>query len=407
MVTKGLDMYMTDFVVKNLTKAGRYTDDKTKGLHLWIKPTKQKYWIFRYTINGKRQGMGLGAYHEVGLRQAREKATEARNGVNKGISPIHEKKKAKSQQTISKSPLFESFALDYIQTMSPKWRNEKHAEQWVSTVRTYAFPVIGDLPIDEVDTSHILQILNRIWLTKSETASRLRGRIERILSAAITRKLRPAVNPAIWKGHLENLMPPPKSSDSHHEALPYKQIPQFMATLREMDSLSALALEFTILNASRTSEVINGLRSEIDGSAWTIPANRMKAGKQHQVPLCQRSIEILKIANNLDLNSQYLFSKKARPLSNMAMLMLVRRLKPSLTVHGFRSTFRDWIAEETDHSPEVAEMALAHTIGNKVEQAYRRGKLLERRRRLMQDWESYCLGKSWANVHAFEVRKAA
>lgn len=398
---------MTDIVIQKLKLVGRHTDDKTKGLHLWIKPTKQKYWIFRYTVDGKRQGMSLGAYPEVGLRDARERATEARSAVNKGGNPIQEKKQAKCLKAASKSPTFVNFALDYIETMKPKWRNEKHATQWKSTVTTYAFPIIGNLPLDEIDTPHLLQILNPIWLTKSETASRLRGRIERILSAAITRKLRPAINPAMWKGHLENLMPTQKSSDAHYAALPFEQLPQLMSSLRATDSMSALALEFTVLNASRTGEVINGLKSEIDNCIWTIPAKRMKAGKQHQVPLCQRSLEILTIANSLDPNSQYLFSNKGRKLSNMAMLMLVRRLKPGLTVHGFRSTFRDWIAEETDHSPEVAEMALAHTIGNKVEQAYRRGNLLERRKRLMQDWEYFCLGNSWSNVLALAQRKAA
>jgi len=400
-------MLLTDRVIQNLNRVGRHTDDKTKGLHLWVKPSMQKYWVFRYTVNGKRQGMGLGAYPDVGLREAREKAVEARSTVNKGISPIEAKKQASSLQAALKVPNFRDFATDYIETMKSKWRNEKHADQWVSTVKTYAFPVIGDLPLDAIDTTHILQILQPIWLTKSETASRLRGRIERILSASITRKYRISVNPAMWKGHLENLMPPPKSSDKHHEALPYEELPQFMATLREMDSMSALALEFTILNAARTSEVTKGLRSEVRDSVWTIPGSRMKSGKMHQVPLCQRSLDILTIAQNQDLNSQYLFSRDGKHLSNMAMLMMVRRLRVGLTVHGFRSTFRDWISEKTDHSPEVAEMALAHTIGNKVERAYRRGNLMEPRRRLMNDWALFCLTGRWGNIVNFPERKSA
>jgi integrase len=223
---------------------------------------------------------------------------------------------------------------------------------------------------------------------------RLRGRLERILSAAITRKLRTGANPALWKGHLENLLPTQRASDSHHEALPYPDIPAFMVKLRNADGLSALALEFSILNAARTSEVLLGLRSEVQSNVWTIPGNRMKAGKTHQAPLCQRSLDLLLIAESMDSDSEYLFSRNGKPLSNMAMLMMVRRMQPGLTVHGFRSTFRDWVSEETDHSPEVAEMALAHTIGNKVEKAYRRGNLLERRRRLMQDWEDYCLSET-------------
>ncbi len=407
MVTKGTHTFLTDRVIQNLNRVGRHTDDKTKGLHLWVKPSMQKYWVFRYTVNGKRQGMGLGAYPDVGLREAREKAVEARSTVNKGISPIEAKKQASSLQAALKVPNFRDFATDYIETMKSKWRNEKHADQWVSTVKTYAFPVIGDLPLDAIDTTHILQILQPIWLTKSETASRLRGRIERILSASITRKYRISVNPALWKGHLENLMPPPKSSDKHHEALPYEELPQFMATLREMDSMSALALEFTILNAARTGEVTKGLRSEVRDSVWTIPGSRMKSGKMHQVPLCQRSLDILTIAQNQDLNSQYLFSRDGKHLSNMAMLMMVRRLRVGLTVHGFRSTFRDWISEKTEHSPEVAEMALAHTIGNKVERAYRRGNLMEPRRRLMNDWALFCLTGRWGNVVNFPERKSA
>ena len=400
-------MTLTDFVIQKKSKAGRYTDDKTKGLHLWVKPSMQKYWVFRYTFKGKRQGMGLGVYPEVTLKMAREKAIVARLAVNQGVSPIQAKKQASHLQEASKAPTFRDFALDYIETMKPKWRNEKHADQWVSTVTAYAFPVIGDLPLDEIDTTHILQILQPIWLTKSETASRLRGRIERILSASITRKYRIAVNPAMWKGHLENLMPPPKSSDKHHEALPYDQLPEFMATLREMDSLSALALEFTILNASRTGEVIKGLRSEVKEGVWTIPGSRMKAGKPHQVPLNQRAVDILTITQSLDPDSQYLFSRNSKPLSNMAMLMMARRQRAGLTVHGFRSTFRDWISEETEHSPEVAEMALAHTIGNKVERAYRRGNLMEARRRLMNDWASFCITGRWGNVVNFPERKTA
>jgi integrase len=197
---------------------------------------------------------------------------------------------------------------------------------------------------------------------------------------------------------LENLFPAHQDAQKHHEALPYDQLTDFMQTLKEIDGISALALQFTILNASRTGEVLLGLRSEVKGDIWTIPASRMKAKQEHQVPLCSRSLELLEIAKSLDPDSAYLFSNNGKPLSNMAMLMMARRLKTGLTVHGFRSTFRDWVSEETEHSPEVAEMALAHTISNKVEAAYRRGKLLDRRRVLMKDWETYCLTGTWGNV---------
>ena len=391
-------MQMTDISLKKLNKVGRHTDDQTKGLHLWVKPSMQMYWIFRYTLNDKREGISLGAYPEVGLKAARQRAVEARHKINLGICPALEKKKTIAHTKETKAPKFADFALNYIETMRPKWRNQKHGDQWVSTVRTYAFPVLGEMRLDEIDTTHIQTVLMPIWLKIPETASRLRGRIEKILSAAITHKHRQASNPAVWTGHLENLFPAHQASFKHHEALPYEDLPRFMQTLNEIEGVSALALQFTILNASRTSEVLLGKRSEIQGDVWTIPANRMKAKQEHQVPLCKRSLELIEIAKHLDPTSEYFFSNNGKHLSNMAMLMTARRLKTGLTVHGFRSTFRDWVSEETEHSPEVAEMALAHTIGNKVEAAYRRGKLMERRRRLMSDWESFCITGYWGNV---------
>jgi integrase len=391
-------MQMTDISLKRLNKAGRHTDDQTKGLHLWVKPSMQMYWIFRYTINGKREALSFGAYPEIGLRMARKRATEARNKINQGVCPLSEKKAAQAPIKESKSPIFSDFALSYIETMRPKWRCEKHAHQWVSTIKTYAFPILGDMRLEEIDTADIQAVLMPIWLQKPETAARVRGRMEKILSAAITHKYRATSNPAVWKGHLENLFPAHQDAQKHHEALPYDQLTDFMQTLKEIDGISALALQFTILNASRTGEVLLGLRSEVKGDIWTIPASRMKAKQEHQVPLCSRSLELLEIAKSLDPDSAYLFSNNGKPLSNMAMLMMARRLKTGLTVHGFRSTFRDWVSEETEHSPEVAEMALAHTISNKVEAAYRRGKLLDRRRVLMKDWETYCLTGTWGNV---------
>jgi integrase len=397
---------MTDISLKRLNKVGRHTDDQTKGLHLWVKPNLQRYWIFRYTINGKREGISLGAYPEIGLKQARQRALEARLKVSQGTCPAQAKKIALAAVIETKKPKFSTFALEYIETMRPKWRNQKHADQWVSTVRTYAFPVLGEMRLDEIDTPHIQAVLMPIWLKIPESASRLRGRIEKILSAAITYKHRPASNPALWKGHLENLLPAHQESFKHHEALPYDELPDFMKTLKEIDGVSALALQYTILNASRTGEVLLGKRSEVVGDVWTIPPTRMKAKQEHQVPLCRRSLELLDIAKSLDPESEYLFSIRGKHLSNMSMLMMVRRIRSGLTVHGFRSTFRDWVSEETDHSPEVAEMALAHTIGNKVEAAYRRGKLLERRRRLMQDWEKFCTGVNFDNIYSIGIKFA-
>lgn len=385
-------MLLTEIVVKNLTKPGRYTDDHTKGLHLWVKTNGKRYWINRYTFDGKRYGLSLGAYPDVTLRQAREKSIELRGAIIKGINPSTSRKKSKIVDEAAPPILFEEFALSHIETMRPKWRNAKHGDQWVSTVRTYAFPTIGELTLDQIDTPHILSILQPIWLSKPETASRLRGRIENILTAAIARKLRPGFNPAAWSGHLQALLPPSPSSDRHHPALAYSELPSFTKQLSETDALSALALEFCILNASRTDEVLKAKWSEISGNIWTIPGARMKAGKEHQVPLAQRSLEILSIARHKNPSSEFVFARGGKPMSNMAMLNLTKRLNPNITVHGFRSSFRDWVSEETEHSPELAEMQLAHTIANRVERAYRRGNLLEKRRRLMEQWATFCQG---------------
>lgn len=400
-------MLLTDIVVRNLNKPGRHTDDQTKGLHLWVRRDGKKYWIQRFTFKGRRHNVSFGGYPEISLRLARQKAVETRDAINKGVNPVQERKRANALVVPQYGTRFDQFAFDYIESMRPKWRSQKHAEQWISTVATYACPVIGAMPVDAIDTHHILQILQPIWLTKPETASRLRGRLAMILAAAITRKLRSTLNPAAWLGHLQTLLPPPPKSDRHHAALPYAELPKFMSELRDKDCLSALALEFTILNAARTGEVIRGKREEVFGDVWTIPANRMKSKKEHQVPLCSRSLDILNIARYLDPDSRYLFSRDGKPLSNMAMLVLVRRLRQGITAHGFRSSFRDWVAEETDFSSEVAEMALAHSIPNRVEAAYRRGKLLERRRPMMQAWEVYCSSLSQSNIYAISARKVA
>jgi integrase len=385
--------------VLNLKKVGRYTDPKTKGLQLLIKPSGRKYWLLRFALNKNRQELGLGSFPEVLPKQAREMAQEARVLINKGINPIDLKNKSKKIALIKKQT-FETFALDCISAKKVEWSNDKHINQWTSTLQTYAFPIIGNKALDEIDTDDILEILSPIWVDKTETASRLRGRLEWILAAATTRKLRTGMNPALWRGHLQTILPAPAKimSIKHHRALPYRTIPSFMAKLRESVNMSALALEFAILNASRTGEVIGGLRNEIDNGVWTIPASRMKARKEHRVPLSNRSIEILAIAKVMDENSPYLFSRCGKPLSNMGMSMALRRLKVDVTVHGFRSTFRDWVSEETMYSSEIAEMALAHTISNKVEAAYRRSDLLERRRPLMNDWESYCSSGQISNV---------
>jgi len=397
-MTTNLD-YQT---AQNLKKAGRYTDSHTKGLQLLIKPSGTKYWLLRFAFNGKRHELGIGSFPVLKPKDARLIAQEARIEIAKGHNPLASKNALKAQRLAleSKKTIFRDFALTCIEDKQSEWSSDKHAAQWIYSLEKFAFPVIGDMALDEIDTDDILKILTPIWKSKTETASRLRGRLEWILAAACTRKLRVGMNPALWRGHLQTILPAPKKMVEvrHHPALAYRALPEFLIHLRNTDGVAALALEFTILNVSRTGEVLGGLRSEIDGDIWTISANRMKARKEHRVPLTSRSLEILAIAKAIDEDSQYLFSRNGKPLSNMAMPMLLRRLNKSITVHGFRSTFRDWVSEETQHSPEVAEMALAHTIKNKVEAAYRRRDLLGRRRILMQDWLDFCNSKQFNNV---------
>ena len=401
---------LTDLFIKNVSKAGRYTDSETKGLNLQVKPSLQKYWAFRFLFENGRYDLSLGAYPEISLKEARKRAIEARNKLNQGINPKPEKKPLiEPAKVVATLPTFKEYALACHELKSLEWINKKHSSQWINTLRDYAFKEIGDLPINEVDTEHILKILEPIWTTKTETASRLRARIEWVLASATTRKLRSGLNPALWRGHLETILQKPSKVTpvKHHKALPYKELPTFIKELKECDSVTALALEFLILNANRTGEVRFGLRQEVVDDLWIIPAERMKIKKEHRVPLGKRSLELLAVARVIDPESIYLFSNSQKPLNNVAMANLIKKLNRSVTVHGFRSAFRDWVAEETDHSHEVAEKALAHTVANQVEAAYRRGDLLERRKRLSADWESYCQTGHWGNVIALPELKAA
>lgn len=407
-----MSIAFTDPYIRNLKIKGRYTDSATQGLNIQVKVNGAKYWTLRYLYQGKRHDLGLGTYPAITLKDARARATAARNEINQGSRPTAKwKPTAPVNQPAEpeKRPTFSNFAKSCIDSKKAEWRNAKHGAQWYATIKDYADPVIGEKHLDEIDTDDILKILNPIWHTKTVTASRLRGRIEWVLASATTRKLRTGLNPATWRGHLETILPKPNKikEEEHHKALPYQDIPEFIGKLKEMDGVAALALEFVILNANRTGEVIGGLRSEVNTNGlWVIPKDRMKAHREHRVPLGKRSLELLQIAKSLDPNSDYLFSNNGRALSSMAMSMLLRRMGYDITVHGFRSCFRDWVAEETIHSPEVAEKALAHAIANKVESAYRRGDLIEHRKRLMGDWEDYCQTGTWGNVVTLE-RKAA
>jgi len=394
--------------VENLKAPGRYTDALVKGLHLWVKVNLKQYWIFRFSSNGKQHNISLGAYPKVSIAEARIKAQKARDELDKGSNPLTQRNEAKLKnkaKTPQGAKTFREFSLECLQKKRLEWTNTKHADQWLYTLEEFAFPVIGSLPVNQVTMEHILTILSPIWATKTETASRLRGRMEWILAAATALRLREGSNPASWRGHLQTILPAPKkiAKVKHFRALPYDQIPELLTKLNDLCSIGALALEFTILNASRSGEVFGGLQSEVNGDIWTIPATRMKAKKEHRIPLCSRSLEILSISRAMDPESNYLFSRKGKPLSGMTMAMVLRRLEVDATVHGFRSGFRDWASEETNHPSEVIEMALAHAITNRVEAAYRRRDLLEKRRALLLEWERHCLDRPLNNIVELKV----
>lgn len=374
------------------------------GLYLQIAKGGSKSWIYRYMLRGRTHAMGLGPCHLITLAEARDKAYEYRRQKFDGVDPLKKKREARKEEVRAAVAEvdFKHCAGLYIESHAVGWRNAKHAEQWHSTLSTYAYPVLGNTPVQSIDTAAVMRVLDPIWRTKTETASRVRGRIEAVLDWASARGYRSGENPARWRGHIENLLPKRSKVAKvvHHAALDYQAMPEFMAHLRKQAGITPRALEFLILTAVRTGEAVAARWSEVDweSQAWTIPADRMKAGREHRVPLDARCIAILAELKQeqriLKLDEfPYIFRghRKGQHISNMTMLKLLGRMgHPNLTVHGFRSTFRDWVSESTQHSREVAEMALAHTISDKVEAAYRRGDLFLKRREVMQDWGQYC-----------------
>jgi integrase len=368
----------------------------SRNLYVQVGDTGTKSWLFRYMRDGRSHGMGLGSLELVTLAEARDKALLCRKMLLDGIDPLEERRSRRTQALLTTTSriTFRTCAERYIEAHALGWKNGKHRQQWRNTLETYAYPVIGDLPVTDVDTGLVLEVIQPIWTTKTETASRLRGRIESILDWAAARRYRTGENPARWRGHLDKLLPARAkvAPVNHHKALPYAEIPAFMAELRRQAGAAARCLEFVILTAARTGEAIGARWSEIDMKArtWTVPGVRMKGGKDHIVPLSDRVVAIL---NEMPRSGELIFegSRQGRPISDMAMTMLLRRMGwGSIKVHGFRSTFRDWAADCTNHQNHVVEMALAHAIGDKVEAAYRRGDLLEKRCGLMGDWTAYC-----------------
>lgn len=404
-------------------KPGRHCDGN--GLFLLVKATGKKSWVFRYKLAGRERDMGLGGASGPGsvtLAEARAKAVELRKLVRARIDPITDRDAAlaevaaRTQAIAVKAIAFKAVATAYIAANEIGWRNAKHRAQWQSTLETYAYPHMGDLPVGDVATSHVMAALEPIWHAKPETASRVRGRIEAVLDYARAREWRAGENPARWRGHIANMLPARSKAArvEHHAALPWRDAGTFMATLRTRDAVGARALEFAILTAARSGEVLGAQWKEIDlnTALWTIPTSRMKAGREHRVPLPAAVITLLgemaKLRHANDTAGEaYVFPglKPGRPLSQMAMLMLLRRMERSdLTAHGFRSTFRDWCAETTRYPNEMAEIALAHTVGDKVEAAYRRGDMIEKRRRMMDDWAEFCGRKPDASANVTPIR---
>lgn len=371
------------------------------GLYLQINKAVNKSWVFRYTRAGKTMDMGLGAYGNVSLELARDLARNNWGLLAQDIDPLEQRRQKRLAQALAEASTvtFRQAALECLDRKKPAWRNAKHAQQWISTLENYAFPVFDNISVRDVNTSHVMRALEPIWVGKHPTATRVRERIEAVLDAAKTQGLRTGENPARWRGHLENLLSRAAEVRKvkgvhHHPALPFDEIGDFMAALRKQHGFAAKALELTILTAARTSEALEARWPEfnLDGRIWIIPANRIKAAKEHRVPLSDAACSILQTLTNLS-TGELVFPgrKQGRPLSNMAMMQVLKRMgRNDLTVHGFRSTFRDWAAERTTFPREVAEMALDHSIGNAVEAAYRRGDLFEKRAKMMSAWAQYC-----------------
>ncbi len=373
---------------------GKYEDGA--GLRLVVSKSGSRRWVFRFRLNGRSREMGLGGFPDVSLGEARVKAARHRKKVKAGVDPIEARKAGEVEM-----PTFTTCAARYIRAHRGGWKNARHARQWVSTLRTYAHPEIGAKPVDAIGTDDVLSILKPIWTSKTETAKRVQGRIENILDYAAAHGYRDQANPARWRGHLDKLLPRPTriKKPEHHPAMPYEDLPAFMAELRANGSLSALALQFLILTATRTSEALKARWEEIDleTRTWTVPASRMKTGREHRVPLSDAALAVLEALPRVHGNP-YLFpgTRQSRPLSNMALLQLMRGMgygvnceRGDYVPHGFRSSFRDWSGEVSSYPRDVAEMALAHVIENKVEAAYQRGGLFAERARMMQEWAEF------------------
>jgi integrase len=400
----------TKRIAKLRRRRGRFHDGH--GLYLQVLSEKSASWILRYVRHGKERMLGLGPLHVIGLKEARDRAKAARLQLLDGTDPVEDRKARKIERALAaaRTMTFGECALAFHQQHEGKWKNAKHGAQVINTLRAYAFPHIGSLPVASIDTPLVLKCIEPHWTTKTETMSRVRGRIESVLDWATVRGYRTGDNPARWKGHLDQVLPGRNSiaKVEHHAALPYRELPIFMQELRQREGSAARALEFTILTAARTGETTGARWDEIDfdTSTWTVPAGRMKGSREHRVPLSAHAIELLQALPREDSN-EFVFLGSSRALSNMSMAQVLRRMdRKNITVHGFRSTFRDWAAEATNYPNHVMEAALAHIVADKVEAAYRRGDLFAKRKQLMEAWARYCSRSLAAEGAVVPLRRA-
>lgn len=389
---------LSALAVQRLTAPGMHAVGGVAGLYLCVSPSGARSWIARVNVDGKRREMGLGSFPDVSLSIAREKARAARSDTTMGIDPVAQRKEARSARQALKATqkTFADCAKAYIEAHSDSWRNAKHRAQWPSTFETYVYPTMGTVLVGEVTQAHVMAALLPIWKTKTQTATRLRGRIEQVLAWATAAGFRQGENCARWTGLLDQLLPAPSkvAKVQHHRALPIDDVPAFIKALRQHEGLSPKALEFVVLTAARSGEVRGATWEEIDMEAkvWTVPAERMKAGKEHRVPLSTQATKLLEAMPHIEGTDLVFPAPRGGQLSDMTLTALTRRMKLDAVPHGFRSTFRDWVFERTDYPRDLAEAALAHALESKVEAAYRRGDALERRRAMMQAWANYCEG---------------
>ena len=395
---------LSALAVQRLTAPGMHAVGGVAGLYLCVSPSGSRSWIARVNVDGKRREMGLGSFPDVSLSIAREKARAARSDTTMGIDPVAHRKEARSARQALKATqkTFADCAKAYIEAHSDSWRNAKHRAQWPSTFETYVYPTMGTVMVGEVTQAHVMAVLLPIWKTKTQTATRLRGRIEQVLAWATAAGFRQGENCARWTGLLDQLLPAPGkvSKPKHHPAVRVDDMPAFIKALRQHDGLSPKALEFAVLTAARSGEVRGANWAEIDleAAVWTVPPERMKAGKEHRVPLSAAAIKLLEAMPRIEGTELVFPAPRGGQLSDMALTALTRRMNfrddagRVCVPHGFRSSFRDWVFERTDYPRDLAEAALAHALENKVEAAYRRGDALERRRAMMQAWANYCEG---------------